>query len=87
MTVLTPDTGAAVEPLAVIQEGQIAGAAVRVPLDCVDLWEAKTEETSNPCMQQEQRQPNVMAVNRAELKYLICFLSDLYNQTHGQNRG
>lgn len=41
MTVLAPDARAVVEPLAVVQEGQIAGAAVRVPLDCVDLWGGK----------------------------------------------
>lgn len=37
MTVLTPSAGAAVEPLAVVQEGQVAGAAVRVALDGIDL--------------------------------------------------
>lgn len=37
VTVLTPDTSAVVEPLAIIQEGQIAGATMRVPLDCIDL--------------------------------------------------
>lgn len=35
----------------------------------------------------QERQANVMAVNCAELKILICFLSNLCNQTHGQNRG
>lgn len=29
----------------------------------------------------------VVAVNCTELENLRCFLSDLYNQTHGQNRG
>lgn len=48
MTILTPNISAIVEPLAVIQEGQIAGAAMRVPLDCVDLWAPKRIETSNP---------------------------------------
>lgn len=43
VTVLTPDTCAAVEPLAIVQEGQIAGSAVRVPLDCVDLCGVKTD--------------------------------------------
>lgn len=78
MTVLTPDAGAVVEPLAVVQEGQIAGAAVRVPLDGVDLCGAKRGQTLKPCMWQDRRAmhvlPKVMAVNCAELKYLICFL-------------
>lgn len=41
VTILTPNASAAVEPLAIVQEGQVAGAAVRVPLDCVDLWGTK----------------------------------------------
>lgn len=38
VAVLPPDARAAVEPLAVVQEGQVAGAAVSVPLDGIDLW-------------------------------------------------
>lgn len=91
VTVLAPDISAVVEPLAIIQEGQIAGATMRVPLDCVYLWGAKRGETSNPCMMQERRAmfvlSKIMAVNCAELKYLVCFLSDLHNQADGQNRG
>lgn len=55
MTVLTPDTSAVVEPLAVVQEGQVAGAAMRVPLDGVDLWGAERGEASHPCMRQQRR--------------------------------
>lgn len=88
MTVLAPDVSAVVEPLAIVQEGQIAGATMRVPLDCVYLWGAKRGETSNPCMMQERQAMFVLSnVNCAELKYLVCFLSDLHNQTDGQNRG
>lgn len=38
MAVLPAHAGAAVEPLAIVQEGQEARPAVRVPLDGVDLW-------------------------------------------------
>lgn len=78
MTVLTSDTSAVVEPLAIIQEGQIAGATMRVPLDCVDLWGSMRGETLNPCMLRQRRaMSKVMAVNCTELKYHMCFLSDL----------
>lgn len=89
MTVLAPDISAVVEPLAVIQEGQIAGTAMRVPLNRVDLWGSECERkdfltTHNA---PETGRVGVVAVNRAELKYPVCFLSDSYNQTHAQNAG
>ena len=92
MAVLAPDASAVVEPLAVVQEGEVAGLAARVPLDCVDLWGAKRGETLHPCMKQQRlaslglKGPEVVTANCGELKYLICFLSDLYNQTKGENR-
>lgn len=43
VTVLTADIGAVVEPLAIVQEGEIAGVPVRVALDCVNFWEANRE--------------------------------------------
>ena len=36
--VLTPNTRAAVEPLAIIQEGEVTGASLRITLDGVDVW-------------------------------------------------
>lgn len=44
MAVLPADAGAVVEPLAVVEEGQVAGAALRVPLDGEDLCRAKRRE-------------------------------------------
>lgn len=42
-------TGAAVEPLAIIQEGEVTWAAVRVSLDGVDFYEKEeTERHGNP---------------------------------------
>ena len=41
MPVLSSYTGAAVEPLAVVQEGQVAGPTVRVPLDGIYLCREK----------------------------------------------
>lgn len=38
VAVLAADVGALVEPLAVVQEGEVAGPPVRVALDGVDLW-------------------------------------------------
>lgn len=43
VTVLTTSAGAVVEPLAIVQEGEIAGVPVRVALDCVNFWEANRE--------------------------------------------
>lgn len=43
VTVLAADIGAVVEPLAIVQEGEIAGVAVRVALDCVNFWDANRE--------------------------------------------
>lgn len=45
VAVLAPDIRALVEPLAVVQEGEVAGASVRVPLDRVDLWGGRRGET------------------------------------------
>jgi len=45
-TIFPAHTGAAVEPLAIIQEGKVAWAAVRVSLDGVDFYgEEETEST------------------------------------------
>lgn len=43
VTVLAADIGAVVEPLAIVQEGEIAGVAVRVALDCVNFCDANRE--------------------------------------------
>lgn len=43
VTVLTADIGAVVEPLAIVQEGEVAGVPVRVALDCVNFWDANRE--------------------------------------------
>lgn len=43
VTVLAADIGAVVEPLAIVQEGEIAGVPVRVALDCVNFWDANRE--------------------------------------------
>lgn len=53
MAVLAADVGALVEPLAVVQEGEVAGASVRVPLDRVDLWGGRRLE--KPCAMQQRR--------------------------------
>lgn len=43
--ILPAHTGAAVEPLAIVQEGEVAWAAVRVSLDGVDFYgEEETEK-------------------------------------------
>lgn len=48
-TIFPAHTGAAVEPLAIIQEGKVAWAAVRVSLDGVDFYgEEETEKHGNP---------------------------------------
>lgn len=44
VTVFTTGIGAVVEPLAIIQEGEIAGVPVRVALDCVNFWETNRED-------------------------------------------
>lgn len=43
MSVLPPHTRAAVEPLAIVQEGQVAGSAVRVALNSVDLYRGEKD--------------------------------------------
>lgn len=45
VAVLAPDISALVEPLAVVQEGEVAGASMRVPLNRVDLWGGRRGET------------------------------------------
>lgn len=43
--ILPAHTGAVVEPLAIVQEGEVAWAAVRVSLDGVDFYgEEETEK-------------------------------------------
>lgn len=53
VAVLAADGGALVEPLAVVQEGQVAGPAVGVALDGVDLWGGAAGEgnvtAGSPC--------------------------------------
>lgn len=46
MAVLAADVGALVEPLAVVQEGEVAGSPVRVALDGVDPWGGSGGERS-----------------------------------------
>lgn len=53
VAVLAADISALVEPLAVVQEGEVAGASVRVPLDRVDLWGGRRLE--KPCVMQQRR--------------------------------
>lgn len=54
MAVLAADVGALVEPLAVVQEGEVAGPPVGVALDGVDLWGGSGGERSvmggSPCV-------------------------------------
>lgn len=38
VTVFPTGISAVVEPLAIVQEGEIAGVPVRVALDCVNFW-------------------------------------------------
>lgn len=61
VTVLAADVGAVVEPLAVVQEGEIAGVPVRVALDCVNFWDTNRE---NLFMMQEG---NVCFVSKLRL--------------------
>lgn len=42
-TVFTADTSAVVEPLVIVQEGEIAGVPVSIAVDCVNFWEANRE--------------------------------------------
>lgn len=43
-TVFTADISAVVEPLVIVQEGEIAGVPVSIAMDCVNFWDAKTEK-------------------------------------------
>lgn len=43
VTIFTTGISAVVEPLAIIQEGEIAGVPVSVALDCVNFWETNSE--------------------------------------------
>lgn len=43
VTVLPTGISAVVEPLAIVQEGEVAGVPVRVALDCVNFWESNRE--------------------------------------------
>lgn len=47
MAVFTAGAGTSVEPLAIIEEGQVAGAAMRVPLNCIDLCRAKRRDSKS----------------------------------------
>lgn len=42
-TVFTADISAVVEPLVIVQEGEIAGVPVSIAMDCVNFWDANRE--------------------------------------------
>lgn len=82
MAIFTAGAGTSVEPLAIIKEGQVAGATIRVPLNCIDLCRVNTRAAEKVCVCFLLE----MLVNFSELKYFICFLSSFYNQTQGKKQ-
>lgn len=55
MAIFTASAGTSVEPLAIIKEGQVAGATIRVPLNCIDLCRVNTRETLKSCTEQQRK--------------------------------